>query len=50
MYNDDDDHESSLMNHVNTEIRKIVLRSRDVNLGVFLLSRDNQILKYTVSR
>ena len=23
---------------------------RDVNLGVFLLSRDNQILKYTVSR
>ena len=27
-----------------------VLPTRDVNLGVFLLSRDNQILKYTVSR
>ena len=27
-----------------------IVHTSDVNLGDFLLSRDNQILKYTVSR
>ena len=31
-------------------LKYIIVSTSDVNLGDFLLSRDNQILKYTVSR